>query len=227
MSGLFARPPKFRLVSAAGASAHLGRLRGAGFPLRSSTGGVYRTALTRLRSAGHPPGRAPGPLARGVRFPREEGLYFTLKFLGHVPEEQELPICAALAKAATEAAPFPLSLGGLQAFPSARRPRVVYLGVAQVGPEMTRLAAAVERHRRTARLSHRGARFRAPCHAREGQGLQSRRSHRRADRRAERRRGRARGGPRRGADALGALAGRKPVPRALSRAAWLNHGARR
>jgi len=91
-------------------------------------------------------GRALGPLARGVRFPREEGLHFTLKFLGHVPEEQELPICAALAKAATEAAPFPLSLAGLQAFPSARRPRVVTLGVAQGGPEMTRLAAAVERH---------------------------------------------------------------------------------
>ncbi len=91
-------------------------------------------------------GKALGPLARGVRFPREEGLHFTLKFLGYVPDEQEPSIHAALSKAATETAPFPLSLAGLQAFPSARRPRVVYLGVKGGGAEMTRLAAAVERH---------------------------------------------------------------------------------
>lgn len=90
--------------------------------------------------------RALGPFAGGVRFPREEGLHFTLKFLGAVPDEQEGPLCAALASAAREVAPFQLELGGLEAFPSARRPRVIYLQAPKGGPEMSLLAAAVERH---------------------------------------------------------------------------------
>ncbi|MGC4121071.1 MAG: RNA 2',3'-cyclic phosphodiesterase [Myxococcales bacterium] len=88
--------------------------------------------------------QALGPLAKGVRFPRAEGLHFTLKFLGPVPEEQVAPIRAALEKAAATVSPFSLALGGLQAFPNPRRPRVVYLATAEGGLPMKSLAAAVE-----------------------------------------------------------------------------------
>ncbi len=90
--------------------------------------------------------RALGPFARAVRFPREEGLHFTLKFLGAVPDDQELALRAALELAARETQPFSLELGGLEAFPSAKRPRVIYLQAPKGGPEMVRLAAAIERH---------------------------------------------------------------------------------
>jgi len=88
--------------------------------------------------------KALGQLARGVRFPRGEGLHFTLKFLGPTPQEMVAAIRGALEIAAREVEPFSLTLGGLQAFPSSRKPRVVFLGVREGGEPMTRLAAAVE-----------------------------------------------------------------------------------
>jgi 2'-5' RNA ligase len=87
-----------------------------------------------------------GPLARGVRFPRGEGLHFTLKFLGATPDDQLAPIASALELAARERPPFALALEGLQAFPSARKPRVVFLGATEGSEPMARLAEAVERH---------------------------------------------------------------------------------
>jgi len=84
-------------------------------------------------------------LARGLRFPRGEGLHFTLKFLGATPEEQVGPLRAALEKAAAQVGrPFTLVLKGLQAFPSPRRPRVVYLATGEGASSMKALAAAVE-----------------------------------------------------------------------------------
>jgi 2'-5' RNA ligase len=87
-----------------------------------------------------------GPLSRGVRFPRAEGLHFTLKFLGWTPEGSVDSVRKALEAAASEGAPFTLTLKGLEAFPSIRRPRVVFLDVVEGGPPMIELAAAVERN---------------------------------------------------------------------------------
>lgn len=85
-----------------------------------------------------------GPLARALRFPRGEGLHFTLKFLGSTPEDQEPALREALARAASGIPPFEVALAGLQAFPTPRRPRVVFLGVTAGAAPMARLAAAVE-----------------------------------------------------------------------------------
>ena len=87
-----------------------------------------------------------GPLARAARFPRGEGLHFTLKFLGPTPDERVAQVREALGQAAREAEPFPLTLGGLQSFPSSKKPRVVFLGVREGGAPMIALAQAVERH---------------------------------------------------------------------------------
>ena len=86
-----------------------------------------------------------GKLARGVKFPRPEGLHFTLKFLGWVPEEGAGAVREGLERAAAGLAPFRVSLSGFQAFPSARRPRVVYIGVTEGAEPMKVLAERVER----------------------------------------------------------------------------------
>jgi RNA 2',3'-cyclic 3'-phosphodiesterase len=90
--------------------------------------------------------RALGVSASAVRFSRPESLHFTLKFLGWTGEDSVTAIRAALEQAAREAPPFRLVLGGLEAFPSTRLPRVVFLGVEAGGAELVRLAAGVESH---------------------------------------------------------------------------------
>jgi 2'-5' RNA ligase len=85
-----------------------------------------------------------GPLAKGVRFVRPEGLHFTLKFLGWTPEPTVPALVAGLEEVASRLPPFPLWLEGLEAFPSVRRPRVVFLEVGEGAEPMARLAALVE-----------------------------------------------------------------------------------
>jgi 2'-5' RNA ligase len=85
-----------------------------------------------------------GLLARGVRFPRSLGLHFTLRFLGATLEEKVPALREALQASARTAAPFSITLKGLQAFPSAKKPRVVYLGVTEGEDAMKKLAAAVK-----------------------------------------------------------------------------------
>ena len=81
--------------------------------------------------------RAAAPL-REHRYPVKwvtpESMHLTLKFLGPVDSGREAAIAAALAQVAARAKPFPLPLGGLGAFPSAQRPRVVWAGCEAVPP---------------------------------------------------------------------------------------------
>ncbi len=88
--------------------------------------------------------RALGTDARAMRFPRPEGIHFTLKFLGWVPEGGEPAIREGLEQAAAKSAPFEVVLKGLHAFPSPRRPRVVYLDASEGGRAMSELALLVE-----------------------------------------------------------------------------------
>jgi len=91
--------------------------------------------LARLRAA---------PGAGALRFVRPEGLHVTLRFLGEIPRERVTPLAASVGVALAGVAPFEATLGGVEAFPSARRPRVLALGL---GPpeRITTLAAGVER----------------------------------------------------------------------------------
>lgn len=65
-----------------------------------------------------------------ARWTRPEQLHFTLRFLGEIPPAQVARVKVATREAATGAAPFPISLHGLGAFPSFQRPQVVWIGVA-------------------------------------------------------------------------------------------------
>ncbi|MFL5575460.1 MAG: RNA 2',3'-cyclic phosphodiesterase [Gemmatimonadaceae bacterium] len=60
----------------------------------------------------------------------EARLHLTLKFLGEQTDDAREPLAAALRAVAPRHAPLSLELGGLGAFPTRRRPRVVWLGVA-------------------------------------------------------------------------------------------------
>ena len=71
--------------------------------------------------------RAPGGLARWTPL---EQVHLTLCFLGDVPEESVPAIIEAMHRAALTAAPFDLRAAGLGCFPDARRPRVLWAGVA-------------------------------------------------------------------------------------------------
>lgn len=82
------------------------------------------------------------PEVREVRWVRLEGVHLTLRFLGPTPESRLPDAVAAADEAARQTRPFAVAIGGAGAFPSAARPRALWLGVAE-GAEA--LAAAAER----------------------------------------------------------------------------------
>jgi 2'-5' RNA ligase len=84
------------------------------------------------------PGRA------GLRWVSSENLHVTLKFLGSVPQASVAALSAACALAAQSGQPFELRWSGAGAFPSARRARILWLGVAEGARELTQLSAAVD-----------------------------------------------------------------------------------
>jgi 2'-5' RNA ligase len=68
--------------------------------------------------------------------------HLTLAFLGRVAEAGALH--AALSAAVQRCTPFTLRLGTAGAFPAPRRATVLWVGVAQGGPDVTGLAATVQ-----------------------------------------------------------------------------------
>lgn len=66
---------------------------------------------------------------RGVAWVREPNLHLTLRFLGDRPLALVEPLSSRLAVVAAAEPTFDLALGGLGAFPSLRKPRVLWIGV--------------------------------------------------------------------------------------------------
>jgi 2'-5' RNA ligase len=78
---------------------------------------VYR-GTARLRQAN-----------RDVRWVPAPNMHLTLKFLGDIDDRRLAPVRKAVAAVAADQAPFDLCLGEVGAFPTLRRPRVVWIGV--------------------------------------------------------------------------------------------------
>ena len=78
-----------------------------------------------------------------VRWAAEETLHLTLRFLGEVEPERVEPIGEALAGAVCGLRPFAVGLGGVGAFPSLTKPRVVWVGIER-HPALELLANDVE-----------------------------------------------------------------------------------
>lgn len=89
--------------------------------------------------------RAAGRHADEVRWAAVENVHLTLQFLGAVPEERLAALRSALAAAGAGARPLALELRGAGGFPSARRPRVVWVGVGGEVEALSGLAAEVGR----------------------------------------------------------------------------------
>ncbi|MBI3978822.1 MAG: RNA 2',3'-cyclic phosphodiesterase [Chloroflexi bacterium] len=83
--------------------------------------------------------------AGGVAWVRPEGLHVTLKFLGNVPESRISALSGSLADLAQAHHPCRLHLAPPGMFPSARRPRVVWVGLGGELEPLRELYEAVER----------------------------------------------------------------------------------
>jgi RNA 2',3'-cyclic 3'-phosphodiesterase len=80
----------------------------------------------------------------GVRWLDGARLHLTLKFLGDVASERLPAVRAAVASAVSGRGPFTLELCGAGAFPSAERPRVVWVGAGAGAAEAAGLSASLE-----------------------------------------------------------------------------------
>jgi 2'-5' RNA ligase len=89
--------------------------------------------------------RAAGPAAGELRWVDPANVHLTLQFLGAVPAERVGAIEGALAAAAAPGRPLALEVKGAGAFPSARRARVVWLGLAGDLAPLAALVAVVGR----------------------------------------------------------------------------------
>jgi 2'-5' RNA ligase len=101
-------------------------------------GGTRAAVADALRSA-----REGGARVEGLRWLAPESWHFTLQFLGAVPDENVASVREACARAASTQSAFELELSGAGAFGSARKARVVWVGVSGGGDKMAALADAV------------------------------------------------------------------------------------
>jgi 2'-5' RNA ligase len=111
-----------------------------------------------------------------VRWIHDEGLHMTLKFYGEVGAERLDVISEALRFAADGAGALSLKLGGLGAFPSRSRPRILWVGI-EAPPSLELLQDRIERGSEAIGFPPEGAPFQPHVtlgRVREGQRLPSR-----------------------------------------------------
>ena len=75
---------------------------------------------------------------------RPEGIHLTLKFLGEVPDVRALEIIAAMEGASQGIGRLSIAVEGAGAFPNAKVPRVLWLGVKGDIEKLAKLQVAVE-----------------------------------------------------------------------------------
>lgn len=80
----------------------------------------------------------------GFRWVSPDRFHLTLRFLGEVDRGRIPMLREELARAAGKVEPFDFHLEGAGAFPSADRPRVIWVGVGQGKEQLIRLAGEIE-----------------------------------------------------------------------------------
>lgn len=83
------------------------------------------------------------PAAENAKWVPPENLHLTVVFLGETPSDRVSRLVEALELAAADVVPFSTSAEGVGAFPSPRRARVLWAGLADSGGDMARVAEAV------------------------------------------------------------------------------------
>lgn len=71
--------------------------------------------------------RTPG----GVKWTEPDNLHLTLLFLGEVDKMEVLSICRLVEKESRKLAPFTMEIASLGAFPTPRRPKILWAGVTE------------------------------------------------------------------------------------------------
>jgi 2'-5' RNA ligase len=111
-------------------------------------------------------------LPQTVRWIPDDNLHLTLKFLGELPGERLPKLVGSVAGKLTSVEPFDAALGGLGAFPDARKARIVWVGVREGQPLLARIArkldasagrVGVERERRPFHAHLTIGRLRSPA----------------------------------------------------------------
>jgi 2'-5' RNA ligase len=88
--------------------------------------------------------RALGEEARRIRWVQLDGLHVTLRFLGPTPAGRVGEVAAALDQAVAGIGQFNIRLSGAGSFPSADRPRALWLGIVEGAEALGRVAGAFE-----------------------------------------------------------------------------------
>lgn len=82
--------------------------------------------------------------AAEVKWVESHNLHLTLKFLGEVSQHDIPDICQAISNGTAKVEPFDLEIVGVGAFPSASRPRTVWLGAREGADKMIVLHDRIE-----------------------------------------------------------------------------------
>jgi len=80
----------------------------------------------------------------GVRWVKPSSIHLTLKFLGNIQAAQVEDIALAVAQEVRDQPPITLGAAGLGAFPSRRKPRVIWIGMEGEVQRLTRIQSRVE-----------------------------------------------------------------------------------
>ena len=79
---------------------------------------------------------------RGIKGVRTENIHLTLKFLGNIDEEEDVPrICEVLRKVAEQHTQLKVTFKGTGTFPNPNRMKVAWIGIES--PELVKLASDV------------------------------------------------------------------------------------
>lgn len=81
----------------------------------------------------------------GVRWVKPGSIHLTLKFLGNILPEQVDAIAAAVAQLVRDEPPITLCAAGLGAFPSPRKPRVIWVGLRGEVDRLANIQAGLEK----------------------------------------------------------------------------------
>jgi len=85
------------------------------------------------------------PRVPEIRWVADGNIHLTLKFLGSTPDGQEAAVIAAATSVAARFSPMTVSLKGIGAFPSPRKPRIVWAGMSGETASLASLSAGLDK----------------------------------------------------------------------------------
>ncbi|MBX9583236.1 MAG: RNA 2',3'-cyclic phosphodiesterase [Gemmataceae bacterium] len=80
----------------------------------------------------------------GVKWAAPAGMHVTLFFLGDLDDRDVIAVCKLVEEVAAAEPPFPLRVSGVGAFPTPRRPKVVWGGITDGADPLRRLHAGLQ-----------------------------------------------------------------------------------